>query len=79
MPCRWCFELVTDRIPAVEALSEDDKQRCSSLKRFFQRLHDMTRANEVVIAFCDIIASIAYINDPKYHIWTKHVDILNPY
>lgn len=68
MLCRWGFSLFTDWILAIEALSKDDKQRCSSLKRFVQHLHDMTRANEVITAFCDSIASIAYIQDPKYHI-----------
>ena len=44
------------------------------LRQFSQSLSVTTRANEVVVIYCDNTAAIAYAKDPKYHGKIKYIE-----
>ena len=43
------------------------------LKRFFQSLRVTPLADEAVKMYCDSMAALAHVKDPKYHSKSKHI------
>ena len=43
------------------------------LRRFLQDLEVVKTSFELVTLYCDMMATLAYAKDPKYHGNTKHI------
>ena len=68
-----CIALSTMEAEYVAATTAS--QEAVWLRRFLKHLGVISNAKEPVTMYCDSMAALAYIKDPKYHGKTKHIQI----